>query len=374
MESFVICDTVTGARLLNVEPVSGDANRVLNTAQSGQSAFRIDARPASFTVAAWRELWRGLLTPWARTLVTCWNDVPVYARVITGRSYKDGVVTVRHTDVRDLALGSRYPFGVDSYWVPGTTPPESVPGKLTITNRSMPAAVALVTQAALTGPSGGAPYSLPVVLPSTSTAGTYSTVVENFNFRKAADVVAEIQEMDGGPDTEFSPRWSTTGTLEWVLRVGALTGPMIELWETATRSAVQSAGTDEDGSDQLTGVFGVGQGSGADMIVGGTPGAAVAAIPARDDTVRWKNVQDNAHASSLARESLRVNKYPKETQTLTVDRGMVDPTALVLGSTVRVHRTDHPWHPDRATDYRLLGHKSTVGSSAIDLTVGLVVT
>ena len=360
MWSWWFVDTVTGVKQLEVTPKGGSWSRFLNTDASGSHEFHLADR------ALPRETWWGLTTPWARTLVQCWNDTPVWAGVVTGRPYARGtrVLTVRHADLRAI-FKRRYPFGVPSYWADEAN---RVPGKLVITNKSLVAAAATVLQQGMLGPVGAATYTLPVVLPSTGTAGGFSTVYENFNFQKVTDILDELQSMDGGPDIEFSPRWGSSGALEWVARVGSLSGNSFDWHLDAKSSPVASAVFEEDALNQATGVFGIGQGSGADMVVGGTPWATVANIPAQDVTVSWKHVKTDVDAASLAREHLSTLTYSTRLPELKVRASVIDPTMLVLGSTIRLHDQDDPWLPDGWTDYRLVGVAGGVGEE-LTLTV-----
>lgn len=355
--SYWFVNTITGEKQLQVEPAGGSFGRVLNAAGSGSHVFKLGDRRLP------RQRWWELTEPWARTLVQCWDDVPVYAGLITGRPYSrdSQTLTVTHTDIRSLFL-DRYPFGVASYWADELN---RVPGKLTITNKSIVAALAKVLEQGMLGPVGAADYTLPVVLPSTGTAGSFSRTFENFNFQNVADIMAELQEMDGGPDVEFAPRWSSSGRLEWVLRAGALTGGTFEWHLEAEQSPVSSFTVAEDALKQVTGTFGVGQGSGADMIVGGTPGVATAAIPARDVIVKWQNVPTDAEASSLAKEHVAAHRDPTVQPALKVLASTVDPTTLILGSTIRTYDLDDPWLPDGWTDQRLIGVSGGVGEEIV---------
>lgn len=350
MWSYWFCDTRTGDRQLQVEPSGGSWERFLNVAAGGSHTFELAGRDLP------RETWWDLTTPWARTLVQCWNDIPVYAGLITGRPYSWGSkrLTVNHTDFRSIFL-ARYPFGVKSYWSDGS---ETVPGRLALSGLSWRAIAARVVQEGIVGPTAN--YSLPVVLPSTTEPGAQELVSENFNFEKVADLLEKIQSSEGGPDIEFSPRWSSAGKLEWVMRAGALTGGLFEFNLTAEKNGVTQFSIAEDALKQVTGVFGVGQGSGADMIVGGTPGGTVADIPARDDVVNYRSAKTAAEAASLARE-YRAAHWKGTWQPSISVTTEVDPTTLILGSAVNVYDMGDPWNPDGWQSYRLMGVKGGVG-------------
>jgi hypothetical protein len=352
--SYWFCDTITGAKILEVEPAGGSWSRRLNTAGSGQHVFTLGDGVHT------RAEWRNATIAWDRTLVVCWDDEPVYAGLITGRpySYDTKVLTVQHVDLRALFL-YRLPFGENSYWEDESA---GIPGKLTISSKSLVSTLGLVLEAGTTGPVGGADYSLPLVLPSLSTAGSFSTTYENYNFQRVADILEEIQEMDGGPDVEFSPQWSGSDTLEWVVRAGALTGGSFTFDLTTTTHGVSSYVVNENAQKQVTGVFGVGENYGTSMVVGGTPGVPVASIPARDDVVAWKMVKTNEHASQLAKERVRAFKNPTVQPDIRVMATVVSPADLVLGSSVTVViEADEPFLPDASKTYRLIGLSADVG-------------
>lgn len=361
MWSWVFVDTITGDQLLEVVPSGGSAERLMNADSSGSNTFRLAGSGIP------RETWWGLTTPWARTLVQCWDGAPVTAGVITGRPYDRAskTLTVEHRAVRSV-FKRRYPFGVSSYWA---DEPARKPGRLVITNRSLVSATAIVLRESMLGPPGGANYSLPIVLPSTSQVGPYSAVIENYNFRTASDLMSEFQETDGGPDTDFAPRWSSAGKLEWVARIGDLSGNVIEWQLDALQAPTAQERFEEDAVGQATGVFGIGQGSGEDMVVGGTPRVAVAGIPAQDVTVSWKHVTSDGWASAMAKEHLRTLTYATRTPTLTVKASVVDPRTLIPGSLIRLHDSDDPWLPDGWSQYRLLGFSVGVGDD-VSLTIG----
>lgn len=364
MWSFWLCNTRTGEKLLRVEPESGSWGRALNVSDSGSHVF-----PLAGTKIP-RQTWWELTTPWDRTIVQCWNDVPVYAGLITGRPYDwtTKKVTLKSTDVRSIFL-ARYPFGANSYWADAS---ETTPGRLVLSNLSLRAIAANVIEQGLIGPLSN--YGLPIWRTSTSEAGPHSRVYENFNFQKVADILDELQNSDGGPDIEFAPQWSpTTGWLEWVMRAGsptvpALTGGTFEFNLTAAKSGIAGFSIDEDALKQVTGVFGVGEGSGADMVVGGTPGASIADIPARDDVVNYRNAKTREEASSLGREYLAAHRKATWQPSFSVRASEVDPTKLVLGSEVGIYDKGDPWNPDGWQRYRLTGISGGVGEQ-VSLTV-----
>ena len=364
MWSYTMCDSRTGARLLDVTPSAGRWSAELNASGFGAHVFQLGDRELT------RELWRDLTTPWSRTLVQSWAGVPVYAGLISGRPYDRDAqrLTVESVDVRDL-FRARYPFGVNSYWQPGTG--ETVPGKLVLSGLSLRAIAARVMQESLVGPEST--YSMPINLPSAVEAGAHSRTFENFNFQSTADILSELQETAGGPDIHFQPVWGAGG-LEWNMVAGSssvpqFVGSSFEFNLTAEKHGLSSISLAEDALKQVTGVFGVGQGSGADLIVGGTPGASVAGIPARDVVVNRRMAKSKPEVSAFAFEQVAAFKWPTTQPSYsTLASGPVPVSDLRIGSLIRTFDEGDPWMPDGWSTHRVVGL-----SGGVDETVKLTV-
>ena len=359
--SYWLCDTITGDKLLEVEPASGSWSRLLNISGSGRHTFVPGALDADGDRLIDRATWRDATTPWACTLVQCWDDVPVYAGVITGRPYDRDtqMLTLNHTDLRSL-FTARFTFGA-VYWEDEDA---GIPGHLTITSKSLVSAVGLVLQNACITPVGfTTDYSVPLVLPSLVESGTYTNRIDNFNFVKVTDFLSELQEMDGGPDVEFAPQWSGSDKLEWVVRAGGLTGGTFDFDLSDPACPVSSARFTEDALKQVTGVIGIGEGFGAEIVAGGQTVAqqSDAEIPARDEVVPWRMVKSIPYAASLATGRLATYKYPTTQPALTVLASEVSPLDLVLGSIVTVTDSGDPFLLDGPTEYRLVGLSGGVG-------------
>lgn len=346
--SYWIVDTRTGVKQLPLQPASGSWGRQLNGDKQGRHTFNLSTSKLT------RAQWRALTVPLARTLVVSWAGVAWYAGMITARPFDmdSSTLTLEHADIRSI-FADRYPFGAGSY----------AGGTLVCTNRSWRAIVARVVQRGLDGPGGI--YSLPIVLPSTSEAeNPHSKTYHNYNFTTVYDALADLQKTEGGPDTDFEPRWNANGDLEWLLRVGsptapALTGGVVEFNMTAAQKALTGVTVGENSAKQVTGVFGIGQGSEEDMIVGsvGNPEEA-ATIPARDITESHKTAETEAAAAQFAAASIAVLQHPTNQWDFTIVLGELNGTqvaALRLGATLRLYYKGHMWIEDGWHDLRLVG-------------------
>lgn len=351
-----IYDTRTGVGQLQVFPSAGSWSRVLNASGQGSFTFQLGDRKLS------RATWRDLTTPWARTVVLDRGGTIVYAGVITGRPFNRDKqeLTLQTVDIRDI-FQHRYPFGVTSYWADEAA---HVPGKLVLTNLSYAAIAANVVAQGLIGPRGN--YSLPIVLPSTTEAGGISKTYYNYNLVTVFDILDEIQKADSGPDIDFEPRSSTSGTLEWLMRVG-VTGPTFEWNLTGKEPGLTGVTVGEDATKQADGVFSVGQGSEADMRVGGV-GLPIT-TPALDMVQTHKTVDSEPELAGYSTAALQTLNLP----TITWDGSFMAgeyPTVekLQLGATIRIYLKGDPWLADGWQSYRLIGYSGDM-SETIKLTV-----
>ncbi|WP_120338136.1 hypothetical protein [Cryobacterium soli] len=351
MRTYWICDTRSGAKLAQVMPSAGSFKRVLCGSGSGEHTFRLGFGKRT------REQWRALTQPWARTLAIDEDGVVIYAGIIAKRPYKWKVwqIKVTHVDVREI-FRRRFPFGVKSYWENLNT----LPGKLVLTNLSQRAVVARILQESLVGPFPT--YSLPIVLPSATEAGSVTVTYENYLLRTTFDLLEDIQNMDRGPDIDFVPRWSTSNTLEWVAEVGTpsvphLTKGSIDFNLTVRDPKLFDVTYDEDATDQLTGIFSVGTGSEVDMAVGGDGMGYSATTPALDVVQRNKAEANPDILASFSRAGLTTLAHP--TVQIGVSMNSVAERNLAtmpVGTMLRINFKDDPWIPDGWKETRAISY------------------
>jgi hypothetical protein len=303
MWSYWICDTRTGAKLVPVEPsIPGRIGHRLSGGVSGQTTFILNDSSVLLD--------DDLTRPWARTLVLCWNDVVKYAGLIVRDPFDEDeqTLTVHHQDIEMFLEDSRYPFGTSSYWA---DEPNHIPGSITITGKSVRAAVGKLVEQSCLGPSPI--YSLPIVLPNLSEAGPFTDTFHNYNFESLGEHLSNFRAL--GFDIEFEPRWSTSGTLEWLLRVGTTDSPSIEgdiydFDQTAEKRRLKNVSYERDGTLQLTGQFGVGRGSEALMRVGGDGIEGTATIPARDSLEFYKNESSESRLAEYGLAAVVAHEHP----------------------------------------------------------------
>lgn len=352
---YWICDTQTGQKDLQVEPISGRWQRKLVGFGSGSHTFQVVGSDYP------RETWRDLLKDdWSRTLVVSWQDpdrpeidYPLYAGIITATDpADDGTVTVEHSEFR-MFLDVRLPFTTFSN------------EPIRIYGRSQRGIIAQVMVLALNGPSRRA---LPVMFPFFDEAGGHDLTIHQYEFKTVEEIVQDAQDAVDGVDLEFRQQWDYESKLQWELRAGTptLSGPLLEFTVTSAEPGQLSYSTSQDGSKVATAVWTVGKGSGEDMrhgvaTLGGTS-------PAKERVRTYKDQSDQGVLNSLALDEANVYVLPTEQPSLTVPASTAIAQGFELGSPVRLLFDGHWWEFDGAKNMRLVGYGSD-GSDKLDFDV-----
>lgn len=347
-------DSNSGAKQQRLSPSSGSWRRVINGAGSGTHSFQLRARPKTISLDSWRTMWQDWTRPWARTLVVCWDDTPVYAGVIIGSVWdrKKGVLTVSHEEIRTI-FSRRHAYGVDQYET----------GTLTVTGRSFVGAVRAIVLACA-GPKS-ARWQLPIVYPADS-AGSYSNTWHNYSFVLGEKMLADIQNLENGPDIDFHPQWSSSGALEWVLRVGnpRLTGGTFEWAADAAKTGLTGVTVTRDAKNQLTGVLTIGEGSEADIKWGRAPESGGSVIPYLDTSRPYTDIGDVAKLNSFAQAELATFREPTVQYAASVLASEYPGVlSLVPGSTLRVGFSADEFVDSGVKVMRLLGLSGDLSSS-----------
>lgn len=349
-------------------PAGGSFTRALNRGVTEQKhTFKLfDAERSGYRLKAQTALWN-------RTLVVCWNDIPLYAGVIYDRDYDydNDVLTIVHGDIRGTVLARRFTFGSSGY---------EASGFLSLINSSYRGLASRLVQAALVGPTSN--YDLPIVRTSTSEVGTRSRRWRDFNLPNVSSELDELQTVDGGPDVDFDPEWSDAQQLQWNMRTGspafpAITGSTFEFNMTVQEKAFRNLKFREDGSRMATTVYAVGDGSEQKMLV--ARAATSSNLPALDRIQTYKQIDNATELASHAQADLA--SFTTSTRQWSMDydgAGVVDddgnqllPTIaqLKLGSILRLYFAEHPWMPEGWTNLRLIGYTARTDSTMVTLDV-----
>ena len=355
MWSHVICDLSTGVKQLPVFPADGSWRTGLNGAiGSGSHSFKLRDSKTRLPAGTWR----GLVAPWSRVLVVCWGGVPQYAGLISGHDWDrdSGTLQVRHQELRAL-LSRRLVTGTGSY---------SAGGFFEVAGKSLRGVGRAIVARATAGTPGDGHY-VPVVFPADE-AGGVTRRWWFYELANAEDMLTEIQDTDGGPDVYLRPRWSTAGTLEWVLEIGSpnVSGPTVEWAVDAPKSPAVGVSQATSADKTLTGVIGIGKGSEQDLLLGFAGGLGT--FPIRlDGTRQYKTLDTPAALDAAAMGELRTVEHP------TVQIGVKSAPAKValpdvrVGSTLRLRVSGDEFMADGTAVTKVIGVSGSVGSSMIGL-------
>ncbi|WP_183086322.1 hypothetical protein [Mycetocola tolaasinivorans] len=255
MWTYKIVEHSSMRPIARVEPKAASFTRILNAVSTGGATFNVrDGHD-----------WLRLTAVWAMIFVAEWDGVPQYAGYVIDSRYSKtkGEITIKTECVRTV-FARRLPFAV----IGTGSVPEYPDGTLKVDRKTWPAAVREILRRQA---QGGDPerWNLPLVLPADATGGV-SRTFWNYEFWTIEQMLSELQNAEGGPDLDFDPRWSTAGTLEWVVRVGSprLSRGRVDWHVDASRSAVTDFDAAWNGQKSFSGVHTIGKGSEKKMPVG----------------------------------------------------------------------------------------------------------
>lgn len=347
--SFAIHDVQSGVFLDFVQPAAGDWIRGAVEEKSFTFKLRGDGRT--------RAQRRDLFKTWERAIVVRWNDVPVYAGLITGRPYRpsSGVLVVKHIDARAL-LARRMLFGIGSYLPWGVFDfrgysTRGVVRQLLYYGLIHPYSTAWPIHAEVGGAEGG----------SSPWAQFF-----HYDFQNVESMLATAETQEGGPDVDLALEYRNGNVLWWVARIGTpfLTGAGFET-RLQGDSILSSVDVGESGLRQATGIFTTGRGFEQDMRVG-QAALSVSSGVSRDYVVPFKDVDDVARLDSLAAGQLGSVSSPRVEWKFTGRTADFDPATVQVGSIVRVFSEEDEWIDDGWSQHRILTFAGSVGSE--DLT------
>lgn len=372
MLTYWLVETITGARVAQVALSDFSWSRKVNGGiGSGRATIpTADTQFASVPQGAFLDWTRA----WAMTLVACWNGVPFYAGVLDGKTWDydatNGNLSFTHSEVGEL-LRRRLFWGAGSY---------SKTAKKSWTGQSRQAVLIDATREVVGGgagvePVGNFPWRLPVFFPS-AIAGTRERTTLQHEFERPWDWMVAVSEEVNGEDFVFEPGFNTDGNgFQWVMYVGSprLSRSNHEWHVSAPQSPVTAAKLQIDASELLTGVFALGKGSGADMVVGmASPPDGVPRTPAMDSTVSVKDAESTSAANALAAGALAQVVRPQ--RLWTVQARVADalaPDGPKVGGTVRLLYGGREGLPDRVLGSGFVD-LYVIGMSSVQSDPGLV--
>lgn len=256
-------DAKSGAPIERVFPVAFPWSSSINGKGSATATFKINDAENPLT----RDQVWSLFLPNNRLLSLQWGDYVAFAGKIDGWKYnrKSQTVVVSAVDLWN-EWDWRLTYGVSGY----------LSGSLAVSNRTHSGAVATILNRGMQwGPLWVYPIDLPADAP-----GTFSAMWEYWRKMKISDLLNQVR--DEGYEIYLRPYIASDGNLRFQTRVA----PQVTVGTSsfhifADESPLSKVEYELDGSRQLTGLQGLGNGTGQDQDVAWA-GAGVYTIPIRD--------------------------------------------------------------------------------------------
>lgn len=350
MWRFSIHDTISGAKLLDVQPSSGSWRRVLGGGGQGQHTLQLRAAGEGLP----QNVARQLSEPNAASLAVCWDDACLYAGAVidVGYARSSGVLTLGHNEgIREI-LRNRTTFGVGA--ISGIGPGYGS-GDLVVSGRSAAGAVRAILQRGA-GQWGGL-WALPIDLPPDG-AGPISFTWRRWDFHMIDELLEQVEAL--GYEIDFRPYLTAAGALRYQTVVSSkITAGTLEFVATAEKTPVTGLKVKRDGSKQLTGVFMLGKGTEDKMLKGGAGNFPGPTIPVRDAVRSQKAVADVDRLNEMAAADLAAHRYPVEQWDFSLvaetdDGEALDVGALIPGVTIRMLTSGDEFIPDGVHEMRMV--------------------
>jgi hypothetical protein len=347
MWTHYICETRTGRRITEVDPIEGSFSRKLNGIGSGTHGFLSKTLGEGGSTAARRNSREDLTRPWVRTLVQCWDGAPKYAGLVLGKKVtKDGKVSVSTIELREL-FKRRTTFGQNGY-------NGELDGRFVLQKQSLASIAGHLLWDVMQGPTGN--WQLPLILPPRGMSGPESLTYHEFHLPIIETELSAIQNMEGGPDIDFDPSWADDGSLQWTSRVGDLSGATLEWHLDAPKTGLTDFEFVDDGSAQGSIIYAVGNGSDRRLKVATSATVLGPDEIALERVMEYSQESDRRHLSMRASEDLRTFKRPTRQYSFSMQAN-AEPNLrnIRLGQTLRTYTTGHEWLPDGWLTHRLVG-------------------
>jgi len=351
MWSFMVHDLITGAPIGPIELDANQMGRKINDTDTGRSSFTIPPRMS-------RARLLDLTQPRSRVLVKRWDGAPRYAQVIQERKYDERNPTqfeLVHEDLRGAIMARRTTFGSNGY--SGNL---DINNGLVITNTALISVPALLFWAGSEGPTSN--YDLPVYLPegkltnalahSLALAGTYTKTWWDYDGKVVDTAMREVQSLSGGPDVFYEPRYDGNGWLQWLMRIGDLSGTTTDFNMTAAKRKFFDGTWTENDLNSANVLYAFGNGSEQGKKV--KTAQATPTLPAAERIVSYADEETDSILQSHADADLALWQKP----TVQWSGSTFADVDLRVGGTIRLYHKDHPVHADGWTSTEMLGDSS----------------
>lgn len=326
----------------------------LNEGRSGQAQFQL-GDPA--VAQAFDE---GLLSPLSRVLIVEWEGTPLYGGIILTSDYDRDtrVLTLTHIDAIWWILARRHVLASRGSDAPAH---DLLWSKLTYGT--------LVNRAITHAQNGGAGYNLPIIIPGDD-AGVHSLPLHGYHMPIASEVIVDITAKEMGPDVSFRPRWTASGSVEFVRTSSPFDSTAYDVYDFhvgAPESGVTGLKWKVDASNVTNRLFALGEGSEKNMLVE-VVSDTYSPYLALERSKAFKDEPDRNDLRSLAVEELATANSPTVQVSMDVPAaGSPDVSQLRLNSLIRWIVMDDPFFEPGWKTGRVIEFSGDTTSSKVHL-------
>lgn len=334
--------TLNWGSRIRVEPDTFPWGRVLNGGKGGQCTFKLGDEGVAESAN------KVTLAPWSRMLVAEFQGLILYAGFVTASDYDfdTQTFTVDHEDF----------WSVLSRRLVSAEVTDGIVQSVLIYTGDSPET--MIKHSVYEGQNDAARFNLPVVLPPDQ-PGSLDKTFYGYQLPTIASAIKEFMNGENAPDVDFFPRWigdTEQGlTVEWLLRMGALTDGEWSWDASAPETTVSGLHERRDGTKMANRVVAIGEGSETSMKARVADGSAASAFLPLDVVTSYKDEDDEDKLAAQARADLAARKHP--TTQVSMDVEMNEDFAahqLRLGGTVNWHTQGDPYFDDGWTSSRLI--------------------
>lgn len=317
-------------------------------AGTGSGSVTFQTRDA--VAALGRDEFWSLLEPNDRMLSVRWGDHVSFLGVLGDWDYdRDaGSLTVAMNEFPGAFFPQRMTFGVNQYAL----------GDLLISNKSRSGAVRAVLQRAM---EWSAEWVLPIDLPADG-AGSFNAEWRRWDTLRISDLLTQIEQ--DGTEIYFRPYVSGAGVRLQTLVAPKVTYGASEFSVTAPASPITNVKYLRSGVQQMTGLLGVGNGTGSDMLTAWA-GVGGAAIPIKDMKREFKDIDDVARLQAATTAAFEEYRNPIEQLSFQLELGEagISPEDVQVGSVVTLEFQGDQVIPDGQLKQRVIALSGDMGTT-----------
>lgn len=302
----------------------------LNEGRSGQAKFQLGDPDVAVALN------QGAFSPLARALIVEWEGTPLYGGIILTNDYSRDTqtLTVSHSDAMWWVLARRH--------VLASRGADAAARNIEWSNLTYGT---LVNRAITTAQNGGAGYGLPIVVPGDD-AGVHSMTLYGYHMPLASELIEDITAKEMGPDVSFRPRWTASGSVEFVRTSSPFDSSNYQVYDFhagAPESGITGLQWKVDAAKVTNRLFALGEGSEKNMLVEpvSDPYSPYLAL---ERSVSFKDQSDRGALRSRALEELATANSPTVQVSMDIPAdGFPNVSQLRLNSLIRWIVTDDPY-------------------------------